>query len=150
MLEYAENRISFGEALKELVELEYAAVDAYVMAIDRLDDLGYKAKIKEFQRETERRIKELSGVLYRNNEDPPRGPNLNKELINKGKFILAYMVGDRTILRAIRSNEEDTTNYYERLNYRDDVWEEVRDILNRGLQEEMKHTDWLTHTLLAK
>jgi len=150
MVTFVGNQGTFGEALKELVELEYAAVEAYVAAIDRLDNIDYKQKLKAFQSEHERHIKEVSDVLDRKNEAPPQGPNLGKELITKGKVILTNMVGDRTILRAMRSNEEDTNTAYECMNAREDIWPEARDVLKKGLRDEVKHKAWLTQILLER
>lgn len=144
MVTFVGNQKNFGEALKELVELEYAAVEAYKTAIERVEKKEYKEKMQEFLRDHERHIQEVSGVLKKKNEEPPKGPNLGKELITTGKVLLANMIGDGTILTAIKSNETDTNTAYERLNNREDIWPEVKDFLKQGLEDERKHKSWLS------
>ena len=53
----------FASALKDLVELDYDAVEAYEAAINRLDDEEYKDVLKTFKEDHERHISELSDVL---------------------------------------------------------------------------------------
>ncbi len=140
---------NFADALKELVELDYAAIEAYETAIERLKEPTYQQKLTTFKQAHERHVKELSEVLSRNNEEVPTGPHKGKELIAKGKVILANLIGDETILRAMKSNEIDTNTAYERMNDRDDIWDEAKEILRRGLQDERIHKDWLEKTISA-
>ncbi len=51
MVTFVGNQENFADALKELVELEYAAVDAYEAAVERLENPVYKAKLKEFKKD---------------------------------------------------------------------------------------------------
>jgi rubrerythrin len=150
MVTFVGNQEFFLDALKELVELEYAAVEAYQAAIDRLKSPTYREKLKNFQRDHERHIKEVSDLLEKNNQIPPEGVVIGKQLLTKGKVILANMVGDDTILRAIKSNEIDTNAAYERMNDREDIWPDARDIIKRGLRDERIHKEWLEATIASK
>jgi ferritin-like metal-binding protein YciE len=150
MVTFVGNQENFLDALKELVELEYAAVEAYQAAVDRLKSTTYREKLKKFQNDHERHIKEISDVLEKNNQVSPQEVSIGKQLLTKGKVILANMVGDDTILRAMKSNEIDTNTAYERMNSRKDIWPDAQDIIKRGLQDEKMHKEWLEATISSE
>lgn len=133
----------FTAALKDLVELDFDAVEAYEAAINRLNNAEYKSKLTEFKSDHERHITELSGVLKNHGEEAPTGPSIGKQWIAKGKVILAEIIGDNGILVAMKTNEMDTNIAYERMNAREDKWLEAVYILQRGLEDEKKHKSWL-------
>ncbi|MES2608513.1 MAG: ferritin-like domain-containing protein [Pseudomonadota bacterium] len=137
----------FGSALKDLIELEYDAVEAYEAAINRLDNEEYRMSITSFMQDHLRHIKEVSELLKKHNETPPSGPSLAKQWLTKGKVIFGNLVGDKTILMALRSNEIDTNTAYERLKIHEHIWSDARDIINRGLMDERKHKKWLESVL---
>jgi len=147
MVTFVGTQSTFVDALKELVELDYAAVEAYETAIERLDSIEYKEKLKSFKQMHQNHIREMSALLRDKNEDAPQGPPALKHLLTKGKVILANIVGDNAILRAMKSNEIDTNTAYERMNDRNDIWPEAEDILRRGLADERMHKEWLERTI---
>lgn len=134
-------------ALKDLIELDFDAIEAYEAAINRLDNKEYKAKLSEFKSDHERHVRELSAVLKKHGEEAPTGPSIGKQWLTKGKVILGNIIGDTGILSAMRSNEIDTNYAYERMNAREDCWEDVVDILKRGLEDERRHKNWIETTL---
>jgi hypothetical protein len=68
-----------------------------------------------------------------------------KELLTKGKVIIANLVGDKAVLMAMASNEVDTNTAYERMNSREDKWVDAIDILKKGLADEKRHAAWLNN-----
>ncbi|WP_032113735.1 DUF2383 domain-containing protein [Candidatus Paracaedibacter symbiosus] len=138
---------SFADSVKELIKLDFAAVEAYEAAIDRLRAEDYKRQLKGFKSDHERHIKELSDLLSRYGEDVPQDLSSGKQWLTKGKIILANLIGDNTILKAMLSNEIDTNTAYERMNDRTDKWQEAQEILKRGLEDEKRHKKWLEDTL---
>ncbi len=133
----------FADALKDLVELDFDAVEAYEAAINRLDNIEYKSKLREFKKDHERHITELSDVLKSHNETAPTGPSMGKQWLTKGKVVLGEIVGDNGILAAMITNEIDTNTAYERMNEREDKWLEAVYALQRGLDDEKRHKAWL-------
>lgn len=133
----------FNDAVKELIELDYDAVEAYETAINRLESKRYKDILSEFKADHERHIKELSTVLKKHKQEFPTGPDASKQWLAKGKVVLATLVGDDAILAAMSSNEDDTNIAYERMNERSDKWEDAVDVLERGLKDEKRHKAWL-------
>lgn len=138
---------NFADALKELIELEYAAADAYEAAVERLENSTYKAKLNEFRMDHERHINEISELLKNNNHEIPQKGMVGKQLITTGKVILANMVGDNTILQAMKSNEIDTNTAYERMDDHQSKWPEAEEFIKNGLQDERRHKAWLENTL---
>lgn len=56
-------------------------------------------------------------------------------------------MGDNAILLAMRSNEGDTNDAYERTCRRNDVWPDAEAILNRGWMDEKRHKTWIEEVL---
>lgn len=136
----------FVDALYDLCELDYDAVEAYATAINRLDNLEYKQRLSEFRGDHERHITDIQAILARHDAKIPKGPSA-KHLLAQGKVVLADLLGDEHILKAMLSNEIDTNTAYERLNSRADEWQDAKDILHRGLEDERKHKAWIENTL---
>lgn len=138
---------SFGGSIKELLELDFAAVEAYEAAINRLETEDYKNHLRGFKSDHERHIRELSDLLRKHGEEVPQDLSSTKQWLTKGKVIMANLIGDDTILRAMLSNEGDTNTAYERMNERSDIWPDALEILRRGLDDERRHKEWLENTL---
>ncbi|WP_032114209.1 DUF892 family protein [Candidatus Paracaedibacter symbiosus] len=141
---------NFEDALKDLIELDYDAVEAYDAAINRLENQEFKEKLNIFKADHEWHIQELTNVLKKRNIDPPSGPSTGKQWLTKGKVVLANLIGDNVILRAMISNEIDTNTAYERISLREDMWSEAKDIIRRGLEDEKRHKKWLENSVLEK
>lgn len=134
---------NFVTALQELVELDFDAAEAYLAAINRLDNLVYRTKLQEFREDHLRHIRELTELLQRHGEDAPTGPSAVKQWLTKGKVVLADLAGDHAILAAMKSNEDDTNTAYERMVAHKNKWLDAEDTLQRGLSDERRHREWL-------
>lgn len=132
---------SFAGVIKELIELDYDAVEAYEAAINRLNSEAYKKQLSIFMEDHKRHIKELSELLTQHKEEAPQGPSTLKQWLAKGKVVIANIIGDAAILTAMISNEEDTNTAYERVNAREDKWEDSQEIIKRGLEDERRHKE---------
>lgn len=140
---------SFMDALGELVQLDYDAVAAYEAAINNISLPKYKNSREDFKKDHEKHIKVFSKYIEANGEIPPDGPGA-KSFLTQGKVVLANLVGDRTILRAMRSNEEDTNTAYKRLNSYENIPSNIVDDLKEGLEDERRHAAWLESVLQNK
>jgi rubrerythrin len=136
----------FVSAFKDLLELDNDAIEAYEVAIERIETDSYKHALLEFKKDHERHVKEITRILIDHGEEAPRGPSA-KQWLTKGKVILADLLGDESILAAMRSNELDTNDAYERLNQYEDRWEDSVEFLKSGLNDERRHKAWLEKTL---
>jgi rubrerythrin len=144
MVTFVGTQVSFADSIRELIELDNAAVEAYEAAIDRLENITYKRKLEEFRDDHNRHIRELSDLLKKHSESLPSMGSV-KELLTKGKVIIANLVGDKAVLMAMASNEVDTNTAYERMNSREDKWVDAIDILKKGLADEKRHAAWLNN-----
>ena len=132
----------FSAAVKELIQLDYDAVEAYEAAILRLENTAYRGKLMEFMTDHKCHIQEFSSLLKKHNCDIPTGPSGAKQWLTKGKVVLANLIGDSAILSAMLSNEGDTNTAYERMNERTDKWADAKDIIKQGLEDERRHKEW--------
>ncbi|MCA0370312.1 MAG: ferritin-like domain-containing protein [Proteobacteria bacterium] len=147
MVTFVGMKDDFGADLVDLVELEYDALEAYDAAIARLENEEYKENLMSFRDDHERHIKDLSDLLRKNNIDAPTQTSGAKHWMTKGKVVLGNLVGDRTILRAMRSNEIDTNTAYERICNHENMWAEARFILQEAFKDERRHKEWLNSVI---
>lgn len=130
--------------LEHLIALDFDAIEAYEAAIDRLDNVQYQARLAAFLADHRRHVEELSPLVRRLGGEPPGGPGA-KRLLAQGKVYLADLAGDEAILRAMRSNEDDTNEAYGRAVGK--APKEAEAIVLRGREDERRHREWLVATL---
>ena len=70
-----------------------------------------------------------------------------KAILTKGKVVLGSLFGDRSILMAMKTNEDDTNKAYARACAREDLPADLRGILERNLGDERRHRDYLERRL---
>jgi uncharacterized protein (TIGR02284 family) len=133
------------DLLEDLVALDYDAVDAYQAAIDRLENVGFKQKLTEFKGDHLRHIDELGDILTSMGRTPPKQGDM-KRLLAKGKVVIGGLMGDKAILEAMRTNEADTNTAYERAVKFNGLPPTSRDVLQRGLEDERRHCEWILQT----
>jgi rubrerythrin len=146
MVTYAGKQTDLTEGIQAIIELEYDASESYISAISRLENTSYQSTLEEFLKDHQRHIKELTEYLHRQGHTAPSGPSF-KSFISQTKVIIANMVGDRAILMAMRSNEDDTNLAYERMTAREDLTLDLRSLVVASLKDERRHRDWLDITL---
>jgi uncharacterized protein (TIGR02284 family) len=132
--------------LISLTELEYDAIEAYRAAVDRLDTPEFQAQLRMFQSDHERHVVELDRMLQEMNVEPPKGGDI-KRVLTKGKVVLADLAGDRAILMAMKTNEDDTNTAYERAVNRGDLPASVRAVMSSHLADERRHRAWIEQQL---
>jgi rubrerythrin len=131
-------------AVKELIELEYEAVESYETAVSKLTHNNEcKMHLISFLEDHKRHISELSALLKQHNEEPPKKPSKSKQWIKSGKVTVANIIGDEFIIAAMKGNEFDTNVAYERIYTREDGWKDVCEVIRRGLEDEKRHKKWL-------
>ena len=136
----------FVDTLRHLVALDYDAISAYQAAVDRLESSKYRRALREFMTDHWRHIQELTPLVQELGGDAPTHADA-KVILTKGKVLIGQIAGDRGILSAMRSNEDDTNLAYENACARIDVPVNIREILQRGLLDERRHKAWIERTL---
>lgn len=131
--------------LNDLIELDYDAIAAYQTAIERLENDAYKIKLTEFLGDHERHIVEL-GKLVLNEGGTPAAEGDARKVLTQGKVVMADLAGDEAILKAMKSNEEQTNSKYEDA-VETGYPEDIQAALQRGLADERRHKAWLVEIL---
>jgi len=132
--------------LHDLVELDLDAVEAYRTAIDKLEDTESKSALTGFMGDHERHVTEVGEALRKLGGEPPSGPDF-KRVLTQGKVVLGGIAGDKGILKAMKSNEDDTNAAYERASSRTDVTPDLQALLRRNLDDERRHRAWIESRL---
>lgn len=101
--------------LSDLVALEFNAIETYEAAIERLENLDYRAKLTEFLGEHERHLMALCDAIIQEGGTPPDGGDY-KQFLTKGPVVMAGIGGDKAILQAMLLNESLTNKLYENAN----------------------------------
>lgn len=128
------------EMLQNLIKLDHAAAEAYQAAIDRLDNQAYRQQLAEFKADHMRHIQELSPIVRAMGGEVPDSGGA-KETLTQGKVAMSSIMGDDAILRAMKSNENDTNTAYERAV--ENAPAEARDVVTRALADERRHCNWI-------
>lgn len=134
--------------VQDLLYLEHDAIAAYDATIKRLDNPEYQAKIAEFRSdhvehvETLTRMADMLGI-----EAPQEGDA--KQMLTTGKIAMANIFGDGAILKAMKTNEDDTVTAYERASRHADAIPESRQFFAKALADEQRHRAWMEQTARA-
>lgn len=136
----------FVRMLKNLIELDFDAVEAYQAAIARLEDRSSRETLADFMNDHLRHTRDLSEVVHQMGGVPPKGGDF-KRVLTKGKVVIGNIIGDRGVLMAMKSNEDDTNAAYERVVKRTDLSPDLLDLLQRNLADERRHRAWIVDRL---
>lgn len=128
--------------LIELGELEYDAIEAYKAAIERLGDVEVRRQMSSFLSDHERHVVEIDRLIRDFGATPPDSADI-KQYLTKGKVMLGSLSGDRAILMAMKTNEDDTNTAYERAVARNDLPSHVRTVMAVNLSDERRHREWI-------
>jgi len=127
--------------LNDLIALDYDAIEAYDAAIVRLADVRDKDQLQKFLADHARHTVDLAEFVVKYGYEPTKKADI-KQVLTKGKVVLAGMAGETAILNAMKSNEDDTNAAYERAASQPGLPDIVRAALNRNLADERRHRAW--------
>jgi rubrerythrin len=132
--------------LTHLVKRELDAIAAYEAAIARIRDTTFRDQLKTYRDDHRRCAEELSLFLIAADQPVPSRGDM-KRVVTEGKVLLAKLAGDRAILRAIRSNEDDAAHAYGRAINHPDSPPSLRDVLRSALHKQHRHCAWIDERL---
>jgi uncharacterized protein (TIGR02284 family) len=130
------------DLLNNLIELDYDAIEAYKAAIARMEDVGDKSTLAGFLQDHERHVSDLTGLVERMGSPAKKEGDL-LQILTKGKVLIGGLVGDRVVLAAMKTNEDDTNSAYERAIAHPNLTDEVRMVLEKNLADERRHREWI-------
>lgn len=136
----------FVDMLNNLIRLDFDAIDAYEAAAARLERRGDAEQLRAFQADHERHTREVA-ALVRDLGGTPASAGGAKSLLTTGKVLLADLVGDKAILMAMKTNEDDTNTAYERAIRHGGKSIAANEILQRNLGDERRHRTWIEEAI---
>ena len=134
-----------SDLVQDLVQLDLAAIEAYNGAIERLSNVEYKAQLGRFRDDHIEHTRVLGEWLRSQGESVPESGGA-KQMLTTGKVALAGLIGDKQILTAMKTNEDDTNTAYERASNHEEA-DGVRPIFQKNLGDERRHRAWLEATI---
>lgn len=127
--------------LTHLIEMDFDAIEAYDAAIARLEDTDLHEVLMEFHQDHQRHVRDLASLVHRLGGVPAQHPDM-KNLLTRGRVVVARLAGDRAVLGAMKLNEEDTNLAYERASGRVEFSDDIHDLLATALEDERRHRAW--------
>jgi rubrerythrin len=146
MVTHVGTEADVDDLVEDLIKLDFAAIEAYDAAIKRLSNEEYKRKLDEFRDDHQEHTRVLGAWMRDQGRDPPDSGGA-KQLLTSGKVVIAGLAGDKQILKAMKTNEDDTNTAYERAVNHEDVDEELRMVFEKNLSDERRHRAWIEATL---
>lgn len=132
--------------LNDLIQLDHDAVAAYRAAIERLDNAAFRSRLEEFLGDHERHVRELTALVREMGGDPAKKGDM-KQILTKGKVVIGNLSGDKGILQAMRSNEDETNQRYEKALTTENLPPRIFELLDRNLADERRHRAWIVQQL---
>jgi uncharacterized protein (TIGR02284 family) len=136
------------DGLNDVIAIDYDAIEAYEAAIERLENTAFQQQLGAFKADHERHVRDLSDCVTMLGGEARTEPDI-KRILTKGKVVLANLSGDKAILQAMKSNEDQTNKTYEEAvqRYSNNAPSQVQEALRRGLEDERRHRDWIMQAL---
>jgi len=134
------------DLLIDLIKLDYDAIDAYTSAVQKLKDQSIADQLRSFRDDHERHTKNVRPLVQELGGKAPTGGDM-KSLLTTGKVAIGALMGDKAILIAMKTNEDDTNTAYERATQHKDMTAEMKRVLNSNLSDERRHRTWIEQTL---
>jgi rubrerythrin len=131
-----------ADLIKNLLILEHDAIAAYDSTIERLESAEYRQQIETFRRDHEAHVQELGRIADSMGINKPMEGDM-KQWLTTGKVALADLAGDNAILKAMKTNEDDTVGAYQQALDNDITDAELRPLMEKGLADERRHRAWM-------
>ena len=139
------NESDIQSLVKDLILLEHDAIAAYDSCIERLDNATYSSQIADFKQDHLQHLKVLTAMAGELGIEAPTEGDM-KQYLTTGKIALADLLGDDAILKAMKTNEDDTVTAYERAARHADAVPASKAFFLSAVQDERRHRSWMENT----
>lgn len=139
------NETAFEDLVTNLILLEHDAIAAYECTIERLSDNALGKQVDVFLQDHLQHLEVLREIAREAGAEAPTEGDM-KQMLTTGKIALADLMGDTAILKAMKTNEDDTVTAYERASAHPDALPESRAFFERALADERQHREWMQET----
>ena len=137
-----------AKLLNDLIALDFDAIEAYEAAISRLSAWSDKEQLTRFMEDHQRHTRDLAELVRELGEQPQTEGDF-KQILTKGKVVIAGLGSDETVLAAMKSNEDDTNEAYERATRHTGFSDRIRAVLQINLADERRHREWIERRIEA-
>lgn len=142
------NEDTFEKLVTNLILLEHDAIAAYDSTIERLSGAGLADQVRTFREDHLQHLEVLREMAREIGIEAPAEGDM-KQLLTTGKIAMANLAGDSAILKAMRTNEEDTVTAYERASTHPDAIDKSRAFFQKAHADELRHREWMQTTAEA-
>ncbi|TBE06146.1 DUF2383 domain-containing protein [Rhizobium ruizarguesonis] len=139
------NESSIEKLVTDLIYLEHDAIAAYESCIERLDNKEFSAQIATFREDHLQHLQVLNEMARELGVEAPTEGDM-KQMLTTGKIALADIMGDAAILRAMKTNEDDTVRAYERASRHEDAIPASKAFFMKAHRDEERHRAWMSTT----
>ncbi|WP_440983820.1 DUF2383 domain-containing protein [Shinella sumterensis] len=139
------NESTIDKLVTNLIYLEHDAIAAYDSVIERLDDRRLSAQVAEFRDDHLQHLQVLNEIAREVGTEAPAEGDM-KQVLTTGKIALADLMGDAAILKAMKTNEDDTVTAYERASRHEDAIPQSKAFFLKALHDEQRHREWFDTT----
>ncbi|WP_017965258.1 ferritin-like domain-containing protein [Rhizobium leguminosarum] len=139
------NESSIEKLVTDLLYLEHDAIAANESFIERLGNKEFSAKIAMFREDHLQHLQVLNEMARELGVEAPTEGDM-KQMLTTGKIALADIMGDAAILRAMKTNEDDTVSAYERASRHEDAIPASKAFFMKARQDEERHREWMSTT----
>ncbi len=142
------NESNFHDLVTDLISLERDAIAAYDSSIERLSDATLGQQVAAFRQDHQQHLDVLNEMAAESGAEAPAEGSM-KQMLTTGKIAMADLMGDGAILKAMKTNEDDTVTAYERASTHADAEPKSRAFFDKALADERRHRDWMQRTAEA-
>ncbi len=139
------NESSIEKLVTNLIYLEHDAIAAYESTIERLDDKALSTQVEAFRQDHLQHLTVLHEMARELGIDAPAEGDM-KQMLTTGKIALADLMGDAAILKAMKTNEDDTVTAYERAAAHQEAVPKSKAFFQKALADEERHRAWMETT----
>ncbi|MDR4305034.1 DUF2383 domain-containing protein [Chelatococcus sambhunathii] len=137
-----------NKLVQDLLYLEHDAIAAYDSAIDKLDNEAFKSQVASFRDDHYAHVSTLKNMASELGIEAPAEGDM-KQMLTTGKVALANLMGDGAILKAMKTNEDDTVTAYDRARQHQDARPESIAFFEKALTDEQRHRTWFEQSAAA-
>jgi bacterioferritin (cytochrome b1) len=139
------NEPDIKDLVKNLLYLEHDAIAAYDSCIERLDGRELASQIALFKEDHLQHVQVLTEMARELGIEAPTEGDM-KQMLTTGKIAFADMMGDASILKAMKTNEDDTVTAYARAIRNEDAIPASKAFFLKAHQDEEEHRAWMETT----
>ncbi|MEX6504767.1 DUF2383 domain-containing protein [Jiella sp. M17.18] len=139
------NESDIKNLVTDLIYLERDAIAAYESTIDKLGDATFSRQVSEFRQDHLQHLDTLKEMARELGIEAPEQGDA-KQYLTTGKIALADLAGDKQILKAMKTNEDDTVTAYERASMHPDAVPKSKAFFDKALGDERRHREWMQST----